>query len=160
MLVSSGSFTNVWKVIRRILSSTPAAPGNRPRRGFHPLERERIWTLYYESKYKSWNRTTAKEMLSFIGNSLKVIKRSWVRGTHFNLESELKVHKFDMSVIIIITLFIEHFAKSKLQSALSVAVAERSSSNLKVGSLIPSIPHLHAEVSLSKMLNPELPLIE
>ena len=37
---------------------------------------------------------------------------------------------------------------------------ERSSSNLKVGSLIPSLPHLHAEVSLSKMLNPELPSIE
>ena len=37
---------------------------------------------------------------------------------------------------------------------------ERSSSNLKVGSSIPSIPHLHAEVYLSKMLNPELCLIE
>ena len=37
---------------------------------------------------------------------------------------------------------------------------ERSSSNLKVGSSIPSLPHLHAEVSLGKMLNPELPLIE
>ena len=39
---------------------------------------------------------------------------------------------------------------------------EWSSSNLKVGSLIPSLPkkNLHAEVSLSKMLNPELCLIE
>ena len=37
---------------------------------------------------------------------------------------------------------------------------ERSSSNLKVGSSIPSLPILHAEVSLGKMLNPELPLIE
>ena len=35
------------------------------------------------------------------------------------------------------------------------------SSNLKVGSLIPTLPkNLHAQVSLSKMLNPELCLIE
>ena len=43
------------------------------------------------------------------------------------------------------------------------AVAEgyqRSFSNLKVGSSIPSLPHLCAEVSLGKMLNPELSLIE
>ena len=35
---------------------------------------------------------------------------------------------------------------------------EWSSSHLKVGSLIPSLPkkNLHAEVSLSKILNPEL----
>ena len=37
---------------------------------------------------------------------------------------------------------------------------EQSSSNLKVGSSIPSLPILHAEVSLGKMLNPEFPLIE
>ena len=37
---------------------------------------------------------------------------------------------------------------------------ERSSSNLKVGSSIPSLPHQHAEVSLGKMLNPDLSLIE
>ena len=37
---------------------------------------------------------------------------------------------------------------------------EWSSPNLIVGSSIPSLPHLHAEVSLGKMLNPELPLIE
>ena len=37
---------------------------------------------------------------------------------------------------------------------------EWSSSNLKVGSSIPSLPQLHAEVSLGKMLNPELQLIE
>ena len=38
---------------------------------------------------------------------------------------------------------------------------EWSSSNLKVGRLIPSLPkNLHAEVSLSKMLNPEMCLIE
>ena len=29
----------------------------------------------------------------------------------------------------------------------------------EVGSSIPSLPHLHVEVSLGKMLNPELPLI-
>ena len=37
---------------------------------------------------------------------------------------------------------------------------EWSSSNLKVVSSIPSLLHLHAEVSLGKILNPELPLIE
>ncbi|CAB1443842.1 unnamed protein product [Pleuronectes platessa] len=35
-----------------------------------------------------------------------------------------------------------------------------SSSNLKVGGSIPSLNHLHAEVSLGKMLNPEWPPIE
>ena len=52
---------------------------------------------------------------------------------------------------------------SLIMQTTSAAVAEgveRSSSNQKVGSLIPSLPHLHAEVSLGKMLNPELPLIE
>ena len=34
------------------------------------------------------------------------------------------------------------------------------SPNLKVGSSIPSLPNLHAEVSLGKMLNPELAPIE
>ena len=37
---------------------------------------------------------------------------------------------------------------------------EWSSPNLKVGRSIPSLPNLHAEVSLGKMLNPELPLME
>ena len=32
---------------------------------------------------------------------------------------------------------------------------EWSSPNLKVGSSIPSLPNLHADVSLGKMLNPE-----
>ncbi|CAB1453531.1 unnamed protein product [Pleuronectes platessa] len=37
---------------------------------------------------------------------------------------------------------------------------ECSSSNLKVGSSIPSLTYLHADLSLGKMLNPEWPPIE
>ncbi|CAB1427997.1 unnamed protein product [Pleuronectes platessa] len=43
---------------------------------------------------------------------------------------------------------------------LVVTIWRWSSSNLKVGSSIPSLTHLHAEVSFVKMLNPEWPPIE
>ena len=55
-----------------------------------------------------------------------------------------------------------HFGQIQTCGAAVAEGVEWSSSNMKVRSSIPSLPknNMHAEVSLSKMLNPELCLIE
>ena len=70
-----------------------------------------------------------------------------------------------MYLIPVVFWWVKRTSKCLASVSSAVAVAEGvewSSSNLNVSSLIPSLPNkkLHAEVSLSKMLNPLLCLIE